>query len=139
MHLKYLSNDHILPPVIYLDSKPLSSALEKADAFNKYFNSIFTVSDFSLPPVQELPTPANKLSNISIEPSDVYQALSNLKFKFKKSPGCDNICPQLHLLCLHPLLHIITYISVSTILLNCQSTSRMENPQNSAKLNSQKW
>jgi hypothetical protein len=49
-HLKYLSNDHILPPVIYLDSKPLSSALEKADAFNKYFNSIFTVSDFSLPP-----------------------------------------------------------------------------------------
>ena len=107
-HLKYLSNDHILPPVIYLDGKPLSSALEKADAFNKYFNSIFTVSDFSLPPVQELPTPTNQLSSISIEPSDVYQALSNLKFKLKKSPGCDNICPQLLLLCLHPLLHIIT-------------------------------
>ena len=60
---------------IILNSEPVPDAQQKAELFNCYFNSVFTSSDFVLPPPNQHPTPNNQLNHITIDPSDVHQAL----------------------------------------------------------------
>ncbi len=66
-------------------------------AFNEFFHSTFTSSDFCLPPVWSLPTPTSQLGNIEITEEDVYGILSNLDTT--KAMGCDQIHPTVLKLC----------------------------------------
>uniref|UniRef100_A0A1X7TY12 Uncharacterized protein n=1 Tax=Amphimedon queenslandica TaxID=400682 RepID=A0A1X7TY12_AMPQE len=62
-------------------------ACSKVYLFNLYFNSVFTSTDFLLPPMDQLPTPSNELSSIDTSCKDVYLALMSLNLS--KPFGCD--------------------------------------------------
>ena len=82
---------------------------------NKFFNSTFTHSNFSLPPVESLPTPAQQLHTVSIEVSDVFECLSSLDVT--KAPGCDNINLRLLKHCATSLVTSITNLLQESICL----------------------
>ena len=83
------------------DSEPLSDPSDKGQSFNSYFNSIFTIRDFVLPPSSQLLIPSVQLSFISMDLSDVYKALCLLDCS--KAPRLDNISPDVLRLCADPL------------------------------------
>ena len=66
--------------------------IDKVEAFNNFFNSTFTLSNFKLPSPDQTPTPTNQLSHISIDECDVFQALSYVSPS--QAQGCDNISPS---------------------------------------------
>ena len=74
-HLKMLRNSNFVPDHLIENETLVCDPLEKADLFNKFFNSVFTRSSFTLPPTDQLPTPVKQLSSIEISSSDVYRAL----------------------------------------------------------------
>lgn len=76
-----------------LNSEVLRDPLEIACAFNLFFHSTFTTSDYVLPSKEKLPAALSQLSYISIDSSDTYQALSRLQQN--KAMGCDNISPKI--------------------------------------------
>ena len=78
-----------VPPTVSLDSHTSSNNYEKAILFNNFFSSVFTLSSFSIPPLESLPTPASTLSTIGISEMDVYEALSSLDTS--KAGGPDGI------------------------------------------------
>ena len=47
--------------------------IDKVEAFNNFFNSTFTLSDFKLPALDQIPTHTNQLSHISIDECDVFK------------------------------------------------------------------
>ena len=59
-------------------SSAIHKPFDKAELFNQYFNSVFSTSDFVLPPIHELLTPQSQLSNIQIDSSDVFNARHSL-------------------------------------------------------------
>lgn len=61
-----------------------------SEAFNVFFNSTFSNSDYTLPPM--LPSPAEQLHDVSISASDTFEALS--KLDSSKAMGCDLISPK---------------------------------------------
>ena len=61
-------------PIIH-DSESVPDALQKAELFNRWFNSVFTTNDSLLPPPDQCPTPTNQINHITIDPSDAHQAL----------------------------------------------------------------
>ena len=77
-----------LYPIIH-NSQPVVDPHIKASLFNVYFNSVFTTSDFILPPTDGLPSPTDQLSSIVIDASDVFEAISSLNSS--KAPGIDDI------------------------------------------------
>ena len=117
-HLRQLSNDSQIPQALHHEQTLYSSPSGIANAFNVYFNSIFTRSQFILPPCDKLPTPSLQLNNISISSDDVYLALS--KLKVNKAPGCDNVSPHLVHLCSCSLLPVIT-----SLFLKCLMTASL--------------
>ena len=62
-----------------------------SNAFNKFFNSTFTDSNFKL--LSILPTPSSQLCTITITAGETYEALSALDFT--KAMGCDNVSPKI--------------------------------------------
>ena len=105
-HLKSMSKFRFSPDVLIVNSNPVTDPLAKSEIFYKFFNSTFTHSNFSLPPVESLPTPAQQLHTISIEVSDVFECL--LSLDVTKAPGCDNINPRLLKHCATSLVTPIT-------------------------------
>ena len=65
-----------MPSTIYFNE--LSPDLERAELFNKYFHSVYTSSPFTLPLLNDLPTPDTLLTNINISSYDVFQVLCTL-------------------------------------------------------------
>ena len=74
------------------DGSVLTSNKEKADVFNKFFSSVFTVEDLDHMPS---PTPTSGqqlLTDIKFTVDDIEKLL--LQLKCNKSPGPDNIHPR---------------------------------------------
>ena len=88
-----------LYPIIH-NSQPVVDPHIKASLFNVCFNSVFTTSDFILPPTYSLPSPTDLLSSIVIDVSDVFEAISSLNPS--KAPGIDYINPLILKTCADP-------------------------------------
>ena len=63
---------------IYFNDLSASDDLERAELFNKYFHLVYTSSAFTLPLLDDLPTPDTSLTNINISFYDVFQILCTL-------------------------------------------------------------
>ena len=107
-HLKSLATSTSSNYPIFHESRPISDPYKKAELFNRYFNSVFTVSDFILPPPDQQPTPSNQLSHIAIDPSDVFKALASLNCT--KAPGIDDISPLILKHCATSLALPLTHL-----------------------------
>ncbi len=70
-----------------------SDTLSKANALNFFFHSTFSVSNFFLPPIEEMPTPSHQLHDIVFDPLEVYEEL--LSLDTSKAMCCDNLHPAL--------------------------------------------
>ena len=88
-YIKSLSSTTSVPPIVFLDS---STGCDKVSLFNTFFHSVFTHSEFQIPPLEELPVPANSLSDIGISELDVFEILSTLDAS--KAMGFDGIGPK---------------------------------------------
>ena len=93
-HLKHLTT---IPEVVTYNSTSATGPIFKANLFNTFFNSVFTGSDFILPPVDELPTPSTQLSSITITYDEVLSCL--LKIETGKASGCDRISARVLKMC----------------------------------------
>ena len=86
-HLKHLSKGDQTPLTIVHNSSQITDAAVQAKLFNEYFHSVYTTSNYTLPPVDELPSPPNHIADVSISEEDVDRAFSSLVCG--KAPGCD--------------------------------------------------
>ena len=77
-HLRRFASAPPIPNSVYYKATAASDAYTKVNLFNSYFNSIFSSSDFILPPMSQLPTPSAQLSTINISSEDVYLAIMSL-------------------------------------------------------------
>ena len=89
-YLKKISSKQAVNTFIGLDNKVLQDPQSISDAFNKFFNSTFTTSEYRLP--ASLPTPSSQLSFINITASETFEALSALDIT--KAMGCDKLSPR---------------------------------------------
>ena len=105
-YLRHLHSNNSIPHTIFDRSTQISSRTAQVEAFNIYFNSVFTRSDFILPPVDRLPTPSIQLNSIQITSSDISAVISQLDPH--KAYGCDYISPYIIKSCIGPLLEHIT-------------------------------
>lgn len=88
-YLKVLKKSPSSAVFVDTNSKSITDPLEIANAFNDFFHSTFTLSDFVLPSTDSMPTPCAQLSCISIDSSDVFQAL--LSLSPEKAMGWDDL------------------------------------------------
>ena len=107
-HLKQLSCDKLKPNFLTHNSEQILNPATKADLFNKFFHSTFTTSNFSLPPMNSLPSPSEQLCEINVDSSDVYEHLSNLDPT--KASGCDNVHPKILKSCATALTEPVTQL-----------------------------
>ena len=102
-HLCFLSSPDKLPqvmiPLLFIN---LVTKLN----YSTDFSSVFSTSDFVLPPIDEHPTPQSELSDFQIDSSDVFNALHSLDPS--KGIGCDNISPYILKFCSSSLTASIT-------------------------------
>ena len=78
------------------------------EAFNKFFNSTFTVSDFVLPPILQMQmSPLKQLSQIIVSESHVFEALISLNPC--NAQGCDNINSHILKYCCTSLTSSVTH------------------------------
>ena len=88
--------------------------MDKASLFNEYFHSVFTTSNFELPPACDRPEPVSCLSDLIITTTELYQGLSSLDLG--KAMECDGIGPKLLKHCaltLHEPFHHLFSLSFS--------------------------
>ena len=87
-YIKSLCKDHIGVPTLINNSKVITDSLEKAEALNNQFYSVFTDEDlFDLPQLDQLEYPM--MSEISFSISGIHSLLLNLDSN--KSPGPDSM------------------------------------------------
>ena len=85
--------------------------MDKASLFNEYFHSVFTTSNFELPPACDRPEPVSCLSDLIITTTKLYQVLSSLDPG--KAMECDGIGPKLLKHCalaLHEPFHHLFFL-----------------------------
>ena len=75
-YLKHTSSSHSIPQNVHHKSITYSTLPTKVEAFNTFFNSIFTQSNSTLPNEESLPAPVHHLGFITINTEDVIIALS---------------------------------------------------------------
>ena len=89
------------------DGRQITSDREKADLFNQYFSSVYTLEN-----IQDIPTVLDRggkvLNNIEITEIQVLDILKNLKPE--KSPGPDNIHPRVLKECATELVKPLTLL-----------------------------
>ena len=73
-------------PILH-DDEPVADPSIKANLFNRYFNSVFSRSEFVLPTINSLPTPSEQLSSIEITSSDVFSVLNRLDIHKAQGPN----------------------------------------------------
>lgn len=106
-YLHHISSTNSVPSHVYTtDTHPTCNNLETAETFNSFFHSTFTVSQYELPVLDQLPSPKQQLHSISIDCKDVYTAIASLDIS--KAYGCDDISPHLISLCAHHLVPFLT-------------------------------
>ena len=91
----------MIPKTVYLNSVTVSDDEERASLFDKYFNSVFTVSSYTLPPDENLPIGDPDCADLKILEEDVLEILSCLDPR--KAMGLDAIYQPLHHLFLNSL------------------------------------
>lgn len=117
MIYKYIGNlrqGSDIPSTVYHGSDRASSDADRANMFNRYFHSIFTVSSMSLPAHCDLPDCSPLLCSINISDSDVFAVLSSLDVT--KAKGLDGLGPSVLKFCalaLYQPLHHLFQISLS--------------------------
>ena len=112
-HLRDLSKKSPQTRTIIHNGSIITETGQIAEIFNKYFNSTFTRSDYTLPPWDKMPSPTYQLSSISIEESEVYETLTSLDTT--KSPGHDNINASTLKCCATALTRSVTHIFNSSL------------------------
>ena len=89
-YIRSFSKSGDIPAVLQYQSKSLTSAIDKANALNDFFQSVFN-SCWTDVVVADLPYPDNSLCSISITEEDSYAVLSSLNPT--KAMGGDGIPP----------------------------------------------
>ena len=119
-HLPSLSKLVSAKYPIILDSEPAPDAQQKAELFNCYFNSVFTSSEFVLPPPNQCPTATDQINHITIDPSDVHQPL--LAVHTTKAHGPDDNGSVLLKACAGPL-----YLAIIHLFKTCMQSCSIPN------------
>ena len=113
-HLSALSGSKSSPGFVMDHGLPVLDPAVNAQIFNEFFNSTFSVSVFSLPPLVDLPTPSLQLSQIDLDWSDIFHAL--VRLDPSKAVGCDGISPHFLRCCAtalsEPIAHLFVYFVV---------------------------
>ena len=104
-YIDKVTGHNSIPISVSYKSTSASSDLEKASLFNKYFNSIFTRSTYTLP---ALTSPKCTCKDIAITEEEVFRVLSTLDPT--KAAGCDNIGPRLLRHCALALYRIFYHL-----------------------------
>ena len=104
-HLRHLSKFSETPHCLVCNSTSILDPIDKVEVFNRFFNSTFTVSDYALPSINQMPTPVNQLSHITIDESDAFEALT--KLSPSKAQGCDIISPYVLKFCVTSLAFLL--------------------------------
>lgn len=99
-----------IPSTVYYGSERASSDEASATLFNRYFHSVFTESNFELPPMKDLP---DMCSDMEISDSDVYEVLISLDQT--KAKGLDGIGPNLLKSCALALYQPLRHLFVNSI------------------------
>ena len=107
-YLHHLSSNATIPTCMFDSNSttPILTPINTAEAFDAFFHSTFTVSDYKLPPTDQLPTPTKQLHTITIDVNDVSAAIASLDPT--KAYGCDDISPRMIQLCSDCLLIPLT-------------------------------
>ena len=114
-YLNFLTTSRFESHCIRQDNRTIHDPYQRAIIFNEYFNSTFTISDFTLPPNHLLPMPSTYLSEAYITEAEVYDILADLDPT--KAMGCDNIHPIVLKYCsdfLASPLALLFNLSIST-------------------------
>ena len=106
-YIKYITKTSSIPQTLFHNSSPISSDLSKADAFNKYFHSVFT-QDLRCHCVFNYPSASDSLSEVTILDTDVYNVLANLDTS--KATGPDEIPPIVLSTCASALCKPLHYL-----------------------------
>ena len=106
--LRCLTGKASIPNCVVLNSVSTSDPHSRTMLFNSFFNSVFTTSDFTLPPIDCMPTPSSQLSSITVTTDEVYTQLSSLDTS--KACGCDCISPSLLRLCASAIFDSVTVL-----------------------------
>ena len=106
-HIKNITKSSTIPPTLFHNSCFVNSNLSKADAFNRYFHSVFTKDSRCHSPLN-FPSLTNSLSEIFISDVDVYNALVSLDTT--KAIGPDEIPPIVLSTCASALYKPLHYL-----------------------------
>ena len=112
--MRSITGHNSIPEIVSYNGTIAKCDADKASLFNNYFHSVFTTSDFILPPVRDIPKPQSTIGQISVTETEGYQTLISLDPS--KAKGCDGISPRLLKLCALPLtqpLHHLFCLSLS--------------------------
>ena len=107
-YLKHQRSGRSTVGAVTYNSTTVLDHATQAEVFNKFFNSTFTRSSFTLPSNDGLPFVVRHLSKVEISTSDVSAALR--KLDSSKALGCDNISPVILKHCitlLEPITHLL--------------------------------
>lgn len=114
--LKQLSASSSVPHVVY-NSISAADLPTKVDLFNTFFNSVFTQSDFVLPPISQMPIPSVQLPCIEITSDDVYSHL--LTLDTSKATGCDSLSVRVLKLCAGSIVDPVTALLKECLTSGC--------------------
>ena len=109
--IKHQSKKFCIPQTLSTASALFNNPEDKTYVFNVVFNSLYSKSNFILPP-QNLPTLNNQLSMMTCPP-EVFKILTNLDIT--KSPGCDEISGFILKHCATALVNPITNLFQSSL------------------------
>ena len=108
-YIRTFSKSGGIPSSLQYQSQLITSAPEKANAFNNFFHSVFNHSSAEVAP-DKLPHPDHSLSSISITIEDTFQVLSSLNPS--KAMGGDGIPPVILQRCavslIEPVHHLLS-------------------------------
>ena len=103
-----MSGDNSQPSFLCHNNELVYDAEARATLFNDFFHSVFTSSDFILPS-HSFPAPSFPcISELSLDPSEVYTILAQLDIT--KAMGCDNLHPSVFKHCADLLADPITFL-----------------------------
>ena len=110
-YVRSQTHQNQLPSQIFANNVPLTTDLDKACAFNKYFHSVYLPSKvLTMPPSN---SGSSNLSSISISLHDTFTAL--IQLDPKKSKGIDGIGPLVLKRCATPLCTPLNHLFVSSL------------------------
>ena len=119
-YIRGFTKSKSIPSTIYHNSTTLDSDIDKVNAFNNYFYSIFNKTPIDLPPSFDLHYPGS-LCHIEITEADVYDALISLDTS--KAMGPDGIPPIVLSRCasvLYKPLHYLFKLTLQFSYLPCE-------------------